>query len=235
MLPQMVEAAQPQVLAHFTDQKKLPFLVERKIGKGQVLFFASAVFSDWNDLTKTNAALVFDRIFRFLLQNTLPRRNVEAVEQITLPVESGDRRITYALTRPGQTAEALTVDALGADKYGVTVRNITQSGHYLVAAARAVEQSADPSLEPEKLWTVPLAVNGPERESELRSIDAAELRKRLGNANYRWIERDEPISLEGAQVSLQNLWKWLIWLVLVGLLAELLILAWPNLKQGGKA
>ncbi len=235
-IPQLVEAAMPQVLGHFTDPKKMPFLVERRIGKGQVLFFSSGVFSEWNDLTKTNAALVFDRIFRFLLQDTLPRRNLEAVEQVTLPVESGDRRVNYTLTRPGQPAETLTVDALGGDTYGVTIRNITQSGHYLVAATRSIDPAAAQSTEPDKLWSIPLAVNGPERESELRSIDAAELRKRLGNANYRWIERDEPISLEGAQISFQNLWKWLIWLVLVGLLTELAVLAWPNLKRlkGGK-
>ncbi|MDB5338508.1 MAG: hypothetical protein JWN70_4127 [Planctomycetaceae bacterium] len=230
-IAQLVEAAMPQVLGHFTDANKLPFLVERRIGSGQVLFYSSSTFSEWNDLTKTNAALVFDRIFRFMLQDTLPRRNLEAVEQVTLPVESGDRRVTYTLTRPGQPAETLNVDALGGETYGVTIRNITKSGHYLVSAVQSVDPAAAQSAEPDKLWSVPLAVNGPERESELRSIDAAELRKRLGNANYRWIERDEQISLEGAQISLQNLWKWLIWLVLVGLLVELVMLAWPNLKQ----
>ena len=230
-ISQQVEGALPRVLGQFTDANKLPFLVERRIGKGQVLFFSSGVFSEWNDLTKTNAALVFDRIFRSMLQETLPRRNLEAVEQVTLPVESGDRRVTYTLTRPGQPAEALNVDALGGETYGVTIRNITKSGHYLVSATQTVDPAAAQSADADNLWSVPLAVNGPERESELRSIDVAELRKRLGNANYRWIERDEQISLEGAQISLQNLWKWLIWLVLMGLLVELLILAWPNLKQ----
>ena len=230
-ISQLVEAAKPQVLGNFTDAGKVPFLVERKIGHGQVLFYSSSAFSDWNDLTKTNAALVFDRIFRFMLQDTLPRRNLEAVEQVTLPVESGDRRVTYTLTRPGQPAETLNVDALGGETYGVTIRNITKSGHYLVSAVRSIDPAAAQSAEPDNLWSVPLAVNGPERESELRSIDAAELKKRLGNANYRWIEQDEQISLEGAQISLQNLWKWLIWLVLVGLLVELAMLAWPHLKQ----
>lgn len=229
-ISQLVETALPRVLAQFSDANKLPCLVERRIGQGQVLFFSSSVFSEWNDLTKTNAALMFDRIFRFLLQDTLPRRNLEAIEQFTLPVESGDRRVNYTLTRPGQAAETLPVDALGGETYGVTIRNITKSGHYLVSAAQAVDAVSAQSAEPDNLWSVPLAVNGPERESELRSIDAVELRKRLGNANYRWIEQDEQISLEGAQISLQNLWKWLIWFVLIGLLAELVILAWPQLK-----
>lgn len=234
----LVQAGQPRVLAKFTDEQKLPFLIERKIGKGQVLLFTTSVFSDWNDLTKTNAALVFDRIFRFLLQDTLPRRTVESIEQFTLPVETGDRRITYSLMRPGQTqSEVLNVDALGGDSFGVTIRNMTRAGTYLISASRAVESTSVGSQmsEPEKLWDVPLALNGPERESELSSIDPAELKKRLGAANYRWIERDEPISLEGAQISFQGLWKWLMWFVLLALLLELVIVAWPQIKKGGQA
>jgi hypothetical protein len=224
------QAAQsaPRVLAAFTKDR-LPFLVERNIGRGQVLFVSSGLYSEWNDLTKTNAALVFDRILRSMLEQTLPQRNLESIEQVTLPVDSGDRRVEYTLTRPSGVRESLAVDALGADAYGVTIRNVTQSGNYLVAANRTGESASDTS--DTKLWEIPLAVNGPERESHLQSLDAAGLRERLGAANYRWIERDEAISLEGAQISGQNLWRWLLLLVLAGLLAELLILAWPTLNR----
>jgi hypothetical protein len=193
------------------------------------LFVSSGLYSEWNDLTKTNAALVFDRILRSMLEQTLPQRNLESIEQVTLPVDSGDRRVEYTLTRPSGVRESLAVDALGADAYGVTIRNVTQSGNYLVAANRTGESASDTS--DTKLWEIPLAVNGPERESHLQSLDAAGLRERLGAANYRWIERDEAISLEGAQISGQNLWRWLLLLVLAGLLAELLILAWPTLNR----
>jgi hypothetical protein len=222
------EQTVPRVLAAFSKDR-LPFIIERTIGRGQVLFVASGLYSEWNDLTKTNAALVFDRILRSMLEQTLPKRNLESVEQITLPVDSGDRRVEYTLTRPSGSRESLAVDALGADAYGVSIRNITQSGSYLVAANRTGDSAAEAS--DTKLWEVPLAVNGPERESHLQSLDAAGLKERLGAANYRWIERDEAISLEGAQISGQNLWKWLMLLVLVGLLGELLILAWPTLAR----
>jgi len=219
---------QPQVIGRFT-REGLPFIAERPIGHGRVVFVASGVYSSWNDLTKTNATLLFDRILRSLLEETLPRRNLESVEQLTLPVESGDRRVRYTLTRPSGLKETLAIDALGSDRYGVTIRNITQCGKYVVTAERATED-ADSAVET-RLWEIPLVVNGPERESQLQTLDAAGLRERLGEANYRWVERDEPISLAGAQIRGQDLWKWLMLLVLVGLLAELVILAWPVMAK----
>ena len=233
---QTVERTLPQVLGLFS-RDKLPAFIQRQIGRGKIVLFPSAVYSNWNDVTKTNTALVFDRILRFMLQDTLPRRTLEGVDQFTLPVDSGDRRINYTLLRPGATeAETLTVDALGGETYGVAVRGMIRAGHYLVTATSAADPSAAQSAEGTpgevtKLWEIPLAVNGPERESNLTSIEATELKQRLGDANYRWIERDETISLEGAEISLQNLWRWLLWLVLVGLLFELVILAWPHMGR----
>jgi hypothetical protein len=81
---------------------------------------------------------------------------------------------------------------------------------------------------------IPLAINGPARESELEWFDALALRERLGDASFRWIERDEPISLEGAQIRGRNLWKPLVMLVLAGLLLEMLLLARPHARNRDK-
>ncbi len=64
------ERTRPQVLAAFNNQ--LPFLVERQIGRGQVLFVASGMLSSWNTLPKTNAMLLMDRVLRGMLERTLP-------------------------------------------------------------------------------------------------------------------------------------------------------------------
>lgn len=222
----LADRSRPRVLAAFDNG--LPFLVERSIGRGRVLLVASGTFSSWNTLPKTNTILLFDRILREMLENTLPQRNLESVEQETIPVT--DRYAAYQLTRPDGTQELLTVDALGAEDYGVTVRNATQRGIYKVTARKP-----DPSAEHEglenKLWEVPLAVNGPARESQLAALDEAGLRSRMGDASYRWIGRGESISLEGSQVRGQDLWKWLLGLVILCLLAELLVLARPMLVK----
>ena len=222
----LAERTRPRMLAAFDNG--LPFLIERNIGRGRVLFVSSGTFSSWNTLPKTNTILLFDRILREMLENTLPQRNLDSVEQETIPVT--DRYAAYELSRPDGTRELLTVDALGADVYGVTVRNATSRGIYKVTA-RKPDQSAEHEGLETKIWEVPLAVNGPSNESQLAVLDQAGLKTRMGDASYRWIGRGETISLEGSQVRGQDLWKWLIGLVIVCLLAELLVLARPVLAR----
>jgi hypothetical protein len=223
---ELAERAQPRVLAEFDNN--VPFLIERSLGRGRVLFAASGLFSNWNTLPKTNTILLFDRLLRGMLARTLPDRNPVSAEQISIPVI--DRNGMYTLRRPDAGAdrapEILPVDALGADVYGVTLNNLTARGIYTITAVKG-DTSADPAQAPAKLWEVILAVNGPARESEPAVIDAAELAARMGDANYRWVGRGERISIAGAQVSFQNLWKWLLLLVLIGLLAEMAVLARP--------
>jgi hypothetical protein len=164
-----------------------------------------------------------------MLERTLPERNLPTSEQITLPV--AERGALYDLTRPDGSSERLTVDALGADAYGVAIRGATQRGIYKVTALKESASSEGESTSGQpattRLWETTLAVNGPARESEPAVLDAVALQERMGAASYRWIGRSDPITLEGSLIRGQNLWKWLIALVLLGLLAELTILARP--------
>jgi hypothetical protein len=205
------------------------------MARGRVLFVSSGLHSPWNTLTRTNAVLVFDRIFRAALEETLPGRNHETVDEIRLPLAASERRASFVLHRPAalsvagavpaRAPEPLAVEALGADLYGLAIRNPVRRGFYRVAALPEGSDGAS-GLEA-KLWEAALAVNGPEAESELRPIDEATLKERLGKAAYRWIGREDPLTLEGAAVRGQNLWKWLLALALGGLLFELLFLARP--------
>jgi hypothetical protein len=88
----------------------------------------------------------------------------------------------------------------------------------------------DESADRAPRWEVTLAVNGPADESQLAAITAGDLEKRLGQASYRWVPPEAPISLEGAQVRGQDLWRWFMAAVVACLLVELLVLAWPLAK-----
>lgn len=272
---QLAQQMQPRVLARLTDGT--PLFVERRLGAGNVLFFASGVYSNWSTLTTTNAVLCFDRIFRSMLERTLPRRNLDAVEQLELPIDPAEHLFRFVLSRPvfvsvqeqaasleddaesaGESAdetgaaagdaapgvedvstgpsglletsttvidEPLSVEALGGDHYGLSIRNVAVRGLYRVTAYRDEDGGA---LLDEKLWELPLAVNGAEQESALAGVAPQTLLDRPGMDSVRWIGRGDAIRLDGAQVRGQDLWKWLMGLVLAGLLIEWLVLAWPR-------
>jgi hypothetical protein len=216
----------PSVLARFTNG--VPFMIRRGIGRGRVLLVTSGVFRDWNTLSVTNTVLIFDRIFRRLLRETLPKRNMTTTEKLVLPVGAGTRHDRFTLTDTDGREAWIPVDALGADRYGITLRNLTARGSYRVTAQPAADApDAAPVAKPR---AIPVAVNGPAHESELDALDEEALGQRLGEANYRWVGRGQSLSAAGAAAG-QVYWKWLILLVLLGLLAELAILAWPVLAR----
>ena len=222
---EVVERNRPRTIATFDNG--VPFLVTRTIGRGQVLWISSGMFSNWNTLPKTNAMLLFDRILRGMLERTLPKRNLESVEELTLPVATGDRHALVRVMRPDDIDETLSVDALGGDLYGATVRDVTQRGIYTVSAIKP--DVSDQDGKPTKLWEVPLAVNGPGKESEPTVLSAITFAERVGpSPNVRWVGRGERIGLAGARVRGQDLWWWLMLTVLLCLLAELAVLAGPN-------
>jgi len=223
------ERARPQLLASFTNST--PFLVERQIGRGHVLWIASGIAGSWSTLmTSSDAIVLFDRVARSRLQRTLPNYTYTGVEQIQLPLEPVDRRARFTLARPNEPAKDLLPDALGAETFGLTVDPVTQRGHYwLTARNSATAASADTAA---TVWKLPLAVNGPAAESQLTPITSAALQSRLGQAAVRWIGPDEAIRLEGAQITGQDYWSYLLVAVLVGLLAEMAVLAWSSQTPG---
>ena len=223
---ELAERTRPRVIAKFTNQ--LPYLVERDYGRGHVMFVASGVQPAWNNLMSTNAALLFDRIFRTRIERTLPERNFGTIEQLALPVDARDRQLRFTLERPLRVDEPLWVDALGGDAYAVSLRNLGARGIYRVRAQRAgVDTTGD-----DKLWEVTYAINGPGDESQLRSLTPTMFAERAPSDSVRWVDRDETISLAGSAVRGQDWWRLLMAGVLVLLIVELGVLSWTSRATG---
>jgi len=219
----------PSVLARFDNG--IPFMVERNIGQGRVLFVSTGVFtgsgatlSGWNTLSQTHAVALFDRVLRAMMESTLPQRNFEAIEEIVFNVpKDGDTR--YQLTRPGAEEVREDLFAEGAEIRSVTIQNALTRGTYEVTAYEAGgEQESD--QEDVKRWVTPLGINGPAEESDLIYLTRDQFDERNSEQRLRWVGRDESISLAGSQVRGQNWWKYLALAVLLLLLIEMGMLAW---------
>jgi hypothetical protein len=241
-------ALRPRVLASFDDGT--PFLVTRRIGKGSVAWLASGLTGPWNTLAKTNAMLLCDRLLRGMLADTLPEHTIPSADRFTLPVAAGDRRATLKLTRPDESGgpaglvESLSVEAVGGDTYGATLRDLTRRGLYMVtatasrdasvgagpdasAAARADAEGPRPAEE--VLWRQPLAVNGPARESEPAVFDAKSFAVRhAGIEGLRWVGPEDAIEFSGARVVGHDAWWWMLAACGLCLVGESLLLARPR-------
>lgn len=214
-----------RVLGRYTNNDR-PFLAERRIGAGRVFVVSSGLYSSWNSLTGTNAMLMFDRMLRQLLKETLPTRNFETGDAVNLAAQKSER-VRWEVAAPDATKHALAVEALSASRFGVIVRNTLMQGHYQVASVDALPD-ANSDKGNGQATAVPLAFNCPPDESELAALDAIAFQERMGDGKYRWLENGETISTEGSQVRGHDIWKSIVLIVIVLLLLEMAILGWPN-------
>jgi hypothetical protein len=216
--------ARVRVLARFDNTEHSPFLIERQIGQGQVLFFSSGLLPEWNTLATSNAVVIFDRILRELIRASLPTWNFGTDRRLAWPIEAEQRDAMVELLRPGTPPrrELLEPSYLGPDQLGIVVTDPLTRGVYRLRGLRR----SPPDADPQQLWEIPLAVNGPAAESDLTAISREEFAGRTQGANVRWVGGDETISLAGSQLRGQDCWWWLIVTVLGLLLIELAALAW---------
>ncbi len=227
----LAKQCEPRVLASF-DGDRGPFVVERRSGAGRIVLFTSGVTSNWNLLRGSGAMYLFHRACCQLMEQTLPARNFLTGQRITLPVERrGDVR--YWVKRPSGVKDPLGVDAIGANVSGVTIRRPYLAGTYVVSSEQA--ETGNAGSVSNMLDEIPLAVNGPESESNLTAMPVGDLQQKLGHDDVRVLAADEPIRLEGGARRGRDLWKLFGWWVLGCLLLEMLVLASPMLGKKTQA
>ncbi len=222
----LIAKRMPRVLARYELPGGPPFLVSRRLGRGQVLFCSTGVLSSWNTLPKTNAILVFDRALRGMIQNTLPQRNLTAIDRLTLALPAADQNLLASLARPNQpTPQPLEVSYVGPDRRGVILTGLIERGMYRIAGYRpsaAFDRASEKSV-----WDVSLVVNGSSEESDLTPLSRPDFEELSLGERCRWVAPGEQITLAGTTIRGQNSWWWLVLVVLVLLLAEMSILVWP--------
>ena len=230
---ELAERSRPRVLGRYTLNNQ-PFLIERRVGAGRILFLTSGLYSSWNTLTSTNAIVVFDRLLRRLIEDTLPERNFETGDVVPLPAQKSDL-VRWQLDRPDGRSDLLAIEALSAERFGVLIRNGVLNGHYAVrsvaAAADALDGGAGGSDPETTAKATLLSFNCQTDESQLETLDALAFQSRFEGTEARWLEADEALNVEGARISGRGLWKWLIGAVLIALLTEMALLAWPHRRN----
>ena len=91
----------------------------------------SGVFPEWNDLSVDTGVLLLDRIVRNSLVRSLPERTMDTQKEMVIPVSTRHQHADHKLTWPinsSQGSEAVAVEVLGAQKYGVVIRGATDRG-----------------------------------------------------------------------------------------------------------
>lgn len=226
ILTKLVDTQRLRTLARFESESGPAFMVEGRIDRGRVVFVSSGLQSSWNILPKTNAMVIFDRLLREMVVQTLPQRNYGAEERVSIPVPSADRELQLSLIRPGSEGapEALDVGFIGQDRRGVTVSHLYKRGVYQIRDMRDEDPATTSGHQP---FEVTLVVNGDPAESELDPLSRPQFDQLAEGTKVSWVDDGEQISLAGTALYGQGWWWWLVVAVLTFLFIEMAILAWP--------
>jgi hypothetical protein len=211
----LAQRARPAVLARYSND--LPMLLRRQWGRGQVLLLTTSLSPEWTTLHNLpQSAWLMDYIARCLLSETLTSwNNVSSEKGLVVPIALSERGARFTLIDPDGKQQALSVDALGGDRYGIGLNDLTQRGIYRVKAVRGDGAAQGDGA---VLWEIPFAVNGPAEESQLIPVE----RNQAGSTSFIDASAEaysaSPVQLEGV-----DSWKWLVGFVLALLLVELLL------------
>lgn len=227
----------PLVLARYSKEN-LPFLVERKLGDGRIIFCSSGITSDWNLMRLSPAMFIYHRLLTQLAGESLPQRNFETGSRIQWVAPTTSEQLV--LKRPEGTFSTAAVEALGSEVYGFVIRRPVHAGVYELSSESAgTPMVADSTAEGDvvapqaKNVAYSVAVGAPAIESKLEIMPPGELNQLVASETVRVLEVGTAPSVAGSRSRGTGLWQIAIGLMLLCLLVEMLVASrWT--PRGGK-
>jgi len=214
-----------RILARFATGQ--PFMVTTSLGDGRVIFVSSGVSREWSTLSASYAIIVLDRLLRTLVENTIPRRNLDTSEGYRIIVD--DPNMTWHIVRPDGEISPISVGAIRGQQFGVDVRGFSQRGlHRLVRGevktGTTREMTAgSANLDRSRLAStlsgyeeILLGVRGPLEESVPEYFTDSDLEANFGDRRL--------VTLTGEllqEARNREWWPWFVVAALFGLVAEL--------------
>lgn len=173
-----------------------PFLVERAVGRGVVLFYASTFNTSWTDMPLDEMYVPF--VYQ-LARYGSDDRNARHIFTVGEPVEiAGEPRETWEIRAPGERVYRVTTDDEGRGQF----RESDVPGHYTAVSGRRTRM---------------FSVNVDPRESDLARRDPEEVYAAVAAP-----AEDQPRTPEQAAAAIvadderkQKLWKTLLLTVIV--------------------
>lgn len=217
------QSAPPTTIAQFDNG--VEFVVERRIGKGRIVFFSSGVSSQWSTLPSTNAVLIFDRVLRNQLASTFQRYNFAVEETAVLPLPPGAGDSSVQLTAPDSgIVSSVSPRFLNEETRGVLIDSLETSGVYWLSNQKSGQDVADGHGG----YRIPISAAPAAWESQLERLDEEQFAALGLPPQYQWQESSQLLSNSGLPVSGHSWWQWLITLVIVLLIVEMTVAAMPS-------
>ncbi len=177
-----------RVLMEFNDKTRRPALIERRVGAGRAVLFASAVDnlvkggSRWSEgFVVDNWAflMLVDEVMQYLTGAADEQRNFVVGDPVEIPVPAADRFSRYAVARPRLR---LTEGTLPFDESSALLTDVDDAGHYQL---RSIDEG--------NRFHRDFAVNDLDAESNLTPVTDEVLDAILGAGRYSRVTDPEQL------------------------------------------
>jgi hypothetical protein len=178
-----------RVLMEFNDKTRRPALIERRVGSGRVLLFASAVDnlvnggSQWNEgFVVDNWAflMLVDEVMQYLTGAADEQRNFAVGDPVEIPIPAAERFSRYAVARPRLR---LTEGTVPFDQPSALLTDVNEAGHYQF---RSIDEGT-------RFFFRDFAVNDLDGESNLTAVTDEVLDQIFGSERYTRVTDPEQL------------------------------------------
>ena len=177
-----------RVLMEFNDKTRRPALIERRVGAGRAVLFASAVDNLVNGGSKWSEGFVVDNwaflmlvdeVMQYLTGAADEQRNFVVGDPVEITVPAADRFNRYAVARPRLR---LTEGTLPFDEPSALLTDIDEAGHYQL---RSTDEG--------NRFHRDFAVNDLDEENNLTVVSEEVLDTILGSGRYSRVTDPEQL------------------------------------------
>jgi len=197
----------PAIVARFSDGK--PAIVEKKVGLGRVIVFASTADLAWNTFPLRPAFLpVARRTVEYVTTGARAQRNIDVHAPIRAPLDLKD--VNVQCTVLGPKGNRMSMEPTPFEQWAyVEVAETPFQGFYTLTLQKDPEE------------TVVFAANCNTKESLLDQLTQDDLKKRYPDFSFKFVDSREDLKsvITSERVGIE-LWPYLLALVCVLLLLE---------------
>ena len=198
-----------QVVARYADGH--PAIIERRIGRGKVILFASTADKDWNDTPLRPAFLpVVRRATQYVALGQRTRKNIRVNERIVelVPLKEAGTKVRFSDPK-GTVREVSPITGEKESLARIEVSHTDKAGFYQLTRTG------------ESPRTSTFAANPPRNESGLNALTEDDLRGLYPNLDFQWIGFDDDLRHRISQKRVgRELWPLLLLLAFLCLLSE---------------
>ena len=214
------------VLLRVDDFADTPFLVERPFGNGSVLVFNSTADRRWNNMPVTPAYVCFmQEVLPYLAARSDTARNLHINEPFTEVIPNRDYAKRIYLFRPDSSSQPVALKERDDKSFLLDLPVQPLPGIYEVRFGSRVSGEAADEDSGRTDW---FCVNVDPDEGILLRVEPDELREAYGSEalSFRQLETAGADPAADFRGSTGEMWRALMWAVLLLLLAESFLARW---------